>query len=322
MSGSDPAVEDVTVVVPVLNERASLSTLVDEIDAAFGQRPDLVYAVVFVDDGSTDGTWEEIVKLSEAHRQVRGARLRRNFGKAAALAVGSDLARGQVVLTMDGDLQDDPAEIPRFLDAIEGGADLVSGWKRERRDPLAKRLPSKLFNRVTSAVCGLELRDHNCGFKAGHREIYQRVPLYGELHRFIPVMAHDLGYRVEEIEVHHRSRRHGRSKYGLERYARGLLDLFTVLVITRYGRRPGHFFGGLGLLFGVVGFAILAYLSGVWLFTDQPIGDRPLLLLGILLEVVAVQLVSIGILSELMLHRARPRPQAAEVMVASVGTEE
>jgi len=311
--------EDVTVIVPVLNESESVGELAAEIDHAFAAHPELRYSVLFVDDGSTDGTWDEIVKVADTRETVGGARLRRNFGKAAALAVGSDLARGEVVVTMDGDLQDDPAEIPALLERLELGADLVSGWKRRRNDPLSRRILSKVFNRVTSAVCGLRLRDYNCGYKAGRRDVYRQVPLYGELHRYVPAMAHELGYRVEEMEVHHRPRRHGRSRYGLERYGRGLLDLFTMLVITRYGRRPGHFFGGLGLLLGLVGFGVLAYLTGVWIFTDRTIGDRPLLLLGVLFEVVAVQLVSIGILSELLLHRTAPRPESGDIVVEAVG---
>jgi dolichol-phosphate mannosyltransferase len=250
---------------------------------------------------------------------VRGIRLRRNFGKASALAVGADAATGPIIVTMDADLQDDPAEIPRFLDALAGGADLVSGWKVDRQDPLSKRLPSKLFNRITSLVSGVHLRDHNCGFKAGRREIYTRVPLYGELHRYIPAMAHGLGYEVAEIEVHHRARKHGRSKFGVERYLRGLLDLFTVLVITRYGRRPGHFFGGIGIVAALVGFLILSYLTGVWLLTDDPIGNRPLLTLGVLLEVVAVQLIAVGILAELILHRTGPRPESQDLVIDQLG---
>jgi dolichol-phosphate mannosyltransferase len=164
----------------------------------------------------------------------------------------------------------------------------------------------------------VKLRDHNCGFKAGRREIYLRVPLYGELHRYIPAMAHGLGYEVAEMEVHHRPREHGRSKFGLERYLRGLLDLFTVLVITRYGRRPGHFFGGIGVVAGVIGFAILLYLSGVWVFTDHPIGNRPLLTFGVLLEVVAVQLLAVGILAELILHRTAPRPTSQDLVIADL----
>ena len=310
--------DDVTVVVPAYNERDSIAQLVDEIVAAFATRPDVAYSIVIVDDGSRDGTWDAIVAAREIHPMVRGIRLRRNFGKASALAVGADVATGPVIVTMDADLQDDPAEIPRFLDALAEGSDLVSGWKRDRQDPLSKTLPSRLFNRITSIVSGVRLRDHNCGFKAGRRDIYTRVPLYGELHRYIPAMAHGLGYEVSEMEVHHRPRAHGHSKFGFERYLRGLLDLFTVLVITRYGRRPGHFFGGIGIVAALTGFVILAYLSGVWLFTDRAIGNRPLLTLGVLLEVVAVQLLAVGILAELILHRTAPRPTSHDLVIADL----
>lgn len=308
-----------TVIVPVYDERESLRPLVEEIEAAFASRAGLRGAIVVVDDGSTDGTWDEIVAIADDHPCVRGMRLRRNFGKASALAVGADAATSPIVITMDGDGQDDPAEIPRFLDALAAGADLVSGWKQTRHDPLSKRLPSKVFNRITSAASGVHLKDHNCGFKAGRREIYTRVPLYGELHRYIPAMAHGLGYEVAEISVNHRPRTHGRSKFGLERYVRGLLDLFTVVMITRYGRRPGHLFGGLGVSIGLVGLVILLYLTGVWVFTDDPIGNRPLLTLGVLLEVVAVQLVAVGILSELVLHRTTPRQTSSDLVVADLG---
>ena len=226
---------------------------------------------------------------------------------------------GSIVLTLDGDLQDDPAEIPRFLEAIDNGSDLVAGWKKVRQDPLGKRLPSKVFNRITSAVCGLDLHDHNCGFKAGRREVFRSVPLYGEMHRYIPVLAHNLGYRVTELEVNHRPRIHGQSKYGFERYVRGLLDLLTVLIITRFSRRPAHFFGGIGILFGISGFAMLTYLSGVWLFTDRPIGTRPLLTFGVLFEVVAVQMISVGILAELILHRTAARPSRNDLVAETVG---
>jgi dolichol-phosphate mannosyltransferase len=312
------SIDDVTVVVPALNEQDSIGELVEQIEAAFATRPEVAHSIVIVDDGSSDGTWEAIVAAREHHPVVRGLRLRRNFGKASALAVGADAATGPILITMDADLQDDPAEIPRFLDALAAGPDLVSGWKRDRQDPLSKRLPSRLFNRITSMVSGVKLRDHNCGFKAGRREIYTRVPLYGELHRYIPAMAHGMGYEVAEMEVHHRPRAHGHSKFGFERYLRGLLDLFTVLVITRYGRRPGHFFGGIGIVAALVGFLILTYLTGVWVFTDNAIGNRPLLTLGVLLEVVAVQLLAVGILAELILHRTTPRPARQDLVVADL----
>lgn len=299
---------DVSVVVPVLNEHATLETLTKEIELAFQPRPAVTFEVIFVDDGSTDGSWTAIDQMADTHSFVRGKRLRRNFGKAAALSVGTSTSHGQILVTMDADLQDDPAELPALLDALDEDVDLVTGWKRDRRDPMSKRLPSRLFNFVTGLATGVRLHDHNCGFKAARREVYEQIPLYGELHRYIPAMAHNLGYRVTEIPVNHRPRVHGSSKYGFERYVRGLLDLFTVLMLTRYGRRPGHLFGGLGVVLGVVGFIILLYLTGVWVFTDQGIGTRPLLSLGVLLEVLAIQLVSLGMLSELVLHRTPSRP--------------
>jgi dolichol-phosphate mannosyltransferase len=318
--GNTPASRcDLSIVIPVLDEQDTLATLVAEIEATLAPQPDLSYEVVIVDDGSRDASWSVIAGLAADRQEVRGVRLRRNLGKAAALKLGVSAAVGSTIVTMDGDLQDDPAEIPRFLSQLAGGYDLVCGWKQSRQDPLSKRLPSKLYNRATGALTGVRLHDHNCGFKAGRREVYEEIPLYGELHRYVPAMAHSLGYRVGEIPVHHRPRRHGRSKYGFERYVRGSLDLLTVLMLTRYGRRPAHLFGGLGAVFGIVGFVILAYLSGVWILTDEPIGTRPLLSLGVLLEVLAVQLISLGILSELLLSRTQDRT-APDLVVERVGT--
>ena len=311
---------DVSIVVPVLDEEETLAAVVDEVASAVSTQPELSYEVVFVDDGSRDKSWAVIRELAARWTPVRGVRLRRNLGKAAALEVGVAHSTGRVVVTMDADLQDDAAEIPRFLAELDDGYDLVSGWKQVRHDPLSKRLPSSVFNRVTGLVTGVRLHDHNCGFKAARREVYEQVPLYGELHRFVPAMAHSLGYRVGELPVNHRSRTHGRSKYGLERYVRGFLDLLTVVMLTRYGRRPGHLFGGLGVVFGVIGFVILAYLTGVWVFTDDAIGTRPLLSLGVLLEVLAVQLVSLGILSELVISRTRSKP-SSDLVVEVAGLD-
>lgn len=297
---STPAV---TVLVPVLDEVESVPKMVAEVTAAFEQIPEVTYELLFVDDGSTDGTWDEIAKLASADPRIRGVRLRRNFGKSTALANGVERARGETVITMDGDLQDDPAEIPRFLETVAQTGGLVSGWKQKRLDPLSKRLPSKVFNWVTSKACGLKMKDYNCGFKAAPMELYRSIPLYGEMHRFVPAMANNLGYAVTEIPVHHRAREFGRSKFGFERYLRGMLDLVTVLMLTRYNRRPGHFFGGLGVVMGLIGAVALAYLGVISFFTDDPVGARPLLSIGVLLEVVAVQLISIGVLAELLVHR-------------------
>jgi dolichol-phosphate mannosyltransferase len=227
-----------------------------------------------------------------------------------------------VIVTMDGDLQDDPAEIQALLQRLVNGADLVSGYKAQRLDPLSKRLPSKLYNAVTSAVTGLKLNDHNCGLKAGWRSIFLGMPLYGELHRYTASLAHADGYRVEEMEVHHRARIHGRSKFGLERYARGAIDLLTVLTLTRYGRRPAHLFGGMGLMSGVVSMVALVYLFFAWLFGDAPIGDRPLLIVAVMAGIMAVQLLCFGLLAEMLVHRRladdRPMASVAEKTGASL----
>lgn len=292
----------VSVIVPIRDEAESLKQLTAETTIALGSPgdlgPDFKWELVFVDDGSTDGSWETVVDLSHANENVRGVRLRRNLGKAEAIAVGLDQTEGDIIATMDGDLQDDPAELPhmiKYLDTV----DLVVGHKAHRQDPLVKRLASKIFNFVTGLVTGLRLHDHNCGLKVGKRDVFESVPLYGEMHRFLTAIAHAQGFRVAERPVNHRARQFGESKFGFERYARGALDLLTVITLTRYNRRPAHLFGGIGIIAGLIGGAILLFLAGVWLFTDQPIGNRPLLLLGTLLVLLAVQLVSLGVLAEL-----------------------
>jgi glycosyltransferase involved in cell wall biosynthesis len=297
---------DVSIVIPARDEAPTIAPLVDEIAESMAQRPDLSYEIVFIDDGSRDGTWEQIENVVDKlgpDGNVSAIQFRRNFGKAAALSSGFEAARGRVIITMDADMQDDPHELPRMLAELDSGKDLVTGYKADRKDPLGKRLPSKLFNRATGWVTGLKLRDHNSGLRVARSEVYGSIPLYGELHRYVPALAHAQGFKVTELPVNHRPRLHGRSKYGLERYARGALDLLTVVAISRYGRRPSHLLGGIGLIFGLIGTVILAYLAGVWVFTDHPIGQRPLLQLGILLDILAVQLVGMGLLAELIIHR-------------------
>ncbi|WP_246842737.1 glycosyltransferase family 2 protein [Allokutzneria sp. NRRL B-24872] len=290
-----------SVLVPAKDEQDTIAELVRQLHESLD--PGFDWEVVFVDDGSTDKSWRVMSELAEADERVRALRLRCNMGKAAALAVAIREARGELLVTMDADLQDDPAEVPRLVARLDDGTDLVSGHKKDRKDPLSKRLPSKFFNTITGSVTGLRLRDHNCGLKAGRREVFTTIPIHGELHRYVPALAHAMGFRVGEEAVHHRAREHGRSKYGFERYLRGALDLLTVVALTRYGRRPGHLFGGLGALSGLVGTLILLYLTGVWVFTDQSIGTRPLLTLGVLLEILAVQLVGLGLIAELVLAR-------------------
>lgn len=303
----------VSVLIPAKDEEATLATLVGQIDEAFAPLK-LEYEVIFVDDGSTDSTWDVMTQLAADNPRVRAIRFRRNFGKAAALAAAVDEARGERVVTMDADLQDDPAEVPRLLAELDDGADLVSGHKADRKDPLGKRIPSKFFNMMTNVMTGLKINDHNCGLKAARTEVYRRVPLYGELHRYIPALAHQTGYKVRELAVNHRPREHGKSKYGFERYVRGAIDLLTVMTITKYGRRPAHLFGGLGLLSAFIGFIVLAYLTISKIFAGSAIGDRPLLLLGILLVILGVQLISIGLIAEIVLHRTANRREATDLI--------
>ncbi len=269
------------------------------------------WEAVFVDDGSTDGSFAALTRLHSAHGNVRVVRLRRNFGKAAALAAGFAQAEGDVVVTIDADLQDDPAEIPRLLAKLDEGFDLVSGWKAHRRDPLTRRALSRIFNWVTGRVSGVRLHDLNCGLKAYRAEVVQGLRLYGELHRFIPVLAHYRGHRIAELPVNHRPREHGRSRYGLERYLRGFLDLLTVSFIGRYRYRPLHLFGGLGLALGTLGFAVLVYLTVVKL-GGHAIGQRPLLILGVLLVVVGLQFFSLGLISELITSQHEERTELRE----------
>jgi glycosyltransferase involved in cell wall biosynthesis len=304
----------VSVLIPVKDEEATLATLVAQIGEAFETLPEVEYEVIFVDDGSVDSSWQVMQELAAANERVRALKLRRNFGKAAALAAAVDEARGERVVTMDADLQDDPAEVPRLLAELDDGADLVSGHKADRKDPLGKRIPSKFFNMMTNVMTGLKINDHNCGLKAARTEVYRRVPLYGELHRYIPALAHQTGYKVRELAVNHRAREHGKSKYGFERYVRGAIDLLTVMTITKYGRRPAHLFGGLGLASGMLGFLMLAYLTIVKIFGGQAIGDRPLLMLGILLVILGVQMISIGLIAEIVLHRTANRREATDLI--------
>jgi glycosyltransferase involved in cell wall biosynthesis len=288
----------ISIVIPVHDEERSVALLYEELQAALeplGQE----WEAVFVDDGSTDGSFAALTRLHNARDNVVVVRLRRNFGKAAALATGFAQAQGETVVTIDADLQDDPSEIPHLLLKLDEGFDLVSGWKVKRRDPLGRRALSRLFNWVTGRVSGLRLHDMNCGLKAYRAEVVRGLRLYGELHRFIPVLAHYRGFRVAELPVNHRPREHGRSRYGLERYFRGFLDFLTVSFIGRYRHRPLHLFGGLGLVLGALGGAILVYLTVVKL-TGHAIGDRPLLTLGVLLVVVGLQFFSLGLISEML----------------------
>jgi glycosyltransferase involved in cell wall biosynthesis len=292
---------ELSFVVPFFDERESLEILYGEIVQncdALGKS----FEIIFVDDGSRDGGDRLIRTLVGRDPRVSIIRFRRNFGKSAALSAGFAAARGQVVFSMDADLQDDPSEIGNFLTALDKGADVVSGWKQIRNDPLDKTLPSRLFNGAVNKAFGLDLNDHNCGFKAYRREALEELNLYGELHRFVPALLHARGYRIGQIPVQHRARRFGKSKFGAKRLIKGALDLLTVWLNTRYGARPLHLFGGGGLALSGVGFAILVYLSAIWTM-GYAIGNRPLLMLGTLLVLFGGQMIGVGLLGELILRR-------------------
>jgi glycosyltransferase involved in cell wall biosynthesis len=317
-----PGAVVISVVVPVYNEQESLLLLHEEIEAA-ARKAGLDLEVLFVDDGSTDGSWGVIAGLARRHANVAGLRFRRNFGKAAALSAGFRAARGGLILTLDADLQDDPAEIPRFLEALDhgrpvgstirgvgagaGALDVVSGWKKVRLDPWHKVWASRVFNALVSALTGVPLHDHNSGMKLYRAEIFREVRLYGELHRFIPVLAAARGYRVGEIPVHHRPRRFGHSKYGVRRFLRGFLDLLTVKFLTGFSQRPQHLLGGLGLVSFVLGGLGLAYLGVTWVIrlwapgAFLPLHERPFLIYSLAALLLGAQMMSIGFLAELIL---------------------
>jgi glycosyltransferase involved in cell wall biosynthesis len=286
-----------------LNEVDTLSTLHDaiksELDAA-----SISFEVIFINDGSTDGSEALVRELASRFPNVVLINFRKNFGKSAALSAGFREAAGEIVVTMDADLQDDPRELVRFFEAIEDGADVVCGWKKERQDPVAKTAPPWLFNAVVNKVFSLELRDHNCGFKAYRAEALVSLNLYGELHRFVPALLHSRGFRIRELAVQHHPRRFGRSKFGAGRLFKGALDLMTVALTTRYAMRPGHLFGAAGLILLLAGGACLGYLAVLRLIGAGPIGDRPLLFLGMLLMLFGGQLISTGLIAELVLSRS------------------
>ncbi len=289
-------------VIPVLNEIDSLEILYHEILA---NCRDHECEVIFVDDGSSDGGFAVMARLAEADTKVKLVRFRRNFGKAAALQVGFNIASGDIVFTMDADLQDNPKEIPSFINKLNEGFDLVSGWKKRRHDPWHKTIPSKLFNFVTAKYFRLKLNDFNCGFKAYRRPLVKELNIYGEMHRYIPALANALGYRVGEIPVEHRARSFGKSKYGIERYLRGFFDLMTVKMITQYIKSPLYLFGRVGIFSTLLGSAVALYLTVLKIFWGQPLSNRPLLFLGMLLILGGLQFISLGLISELIVNRFR-----------------
>lgn len=302
----------VSAVVPVYNEVGSLPQMHAELTAGL-QALGRPYEILYVNDGSSDGSFEKLDELAETDAEhVRVIHLRKNFGKSPALAAAFERVRGDIVLTLDADLQDDPAMIPEFVARIEAGADLVSGWKQRRHDPLGKTLPSKFFNFVVRSVSGVPLQDFNCGYKAYRIECIRELSVYGGFHRFLPVLASERGFRIEQLVVKHRAREHGVSKFGLGRFFDGFVDLLTVLMITRFRTRPLHFFGLLASISGVLGGLLLLYLSALW-FLGEPIGTRPLLTLGVLLMIGAIQFVGLGLVAELLVRTTIETPEIFSV---------
>ncbi|GIV34368.1 MAG: glycosyl transferase [Chitinophagales bacterium] len=305
---------DLSIVIPLFNEEESLIPLFEWISRVM-EKTNLSYEVIFVDDGSRDSSWAKIKELAKTHASVRGIRFRRNFGKSAALNEGFKAASGEVVITMDADMQDSPDEIPALYQMIRSeGYDMVSGWKRKRHDPLSKTIPSRFFNYVTRLVTGIPLHDFNCGLKAYKKEVVKSVEIYGEMHRFIPVMVHKAGFdRIGEKVVQHQERKFGKTKFGLERFINGFLDLLSILFVTRFGKRPMHLFGTIGILSFLIGGIIT-----VWLIAEKQyriyyhmkirdVVDQPLFYLALLAVAVGVQLFLAGFLAELVSRSAPDR---------------
>jgi glycosyltransferase involved in cell wall biosynthesis len=294
-----------SVVIPLLNESESLVQLSREIITNCDEH-DVTFEVIFVDDGSTDSSWAVVRECTKIDERITGIRFRRNFGKAAALTAGMRAADGEYIMMMDADLQDDPAEIPKFIARLEEGFDVVNGWKERRLDPWHKTKPSKVFNWMVGQLTGLKLQDHNCGLKLFRREVVHEIRIYGELHRFIPVLAHARGFRVSEVGVHHRERQFGHSKYGVKRFARGFLDLLTVKFLTGFGSSPQHLMGGIGLLSFGLGSLGLSVLATIWVMTNVfgaeygAIGNRPLLHYSIAALLLGAQAISMGLIAELL----------------------
>ncbi len=289
---------DISIIIPLLNEEESLGELYSLISEV-ADKNNLSYEICFVDDGSTDKSLDVLKKLSQDNKNIKILSFRKNYGKSAALSEGFKLALGEFIITMDADLQDDPVEIPNLINKLNEGFDMVSGWKKKRNDPLGKTIPSKFFNYTTSLLTGIKIHDFNCGLKAYRREVVKEIPVYGELHRYLPVLAHWRGFRVGEIIVQHHPRKYGVTKFGWRRLFHGFFDLLTVLFITRYRQKPLHLFGSVGLVSITTGFAILLYLSILWL-QGYGIGDRPLLILGLLLVIVGMQSFSLGLIGEMI----------------------
>ncbi len=290
---------DVSIVIPMLNEEESIGELSTQIIDVMS-KINKSFEIIFIDDGSTDASPVVARELHKKDSRIKLIEFRKNYGKAAALAAGFKMAAGDVVVTMDADLQDDPAEIPNLLQKLEAGYDLVSGWKKVRHDPFIKTQTSKVYNYFTSLFSGIRLHDFNCGLKAYRAEVVKTMNVYGELHRYLPVIAHRNGYRVTEIPVAHHARKYGRSKYGVARFTRGAFDLLTISFLTRYKKRPLHLFGSWGLISTFFGLVVLLYLAVQKVVYGAHLSNRPLLFLGLLMVIIGVQFFSIGLLGEMI----------------------
>ena len=284
----------ISIVIPVMDEQDNVTELYNQLKPVLSKTGE--YEILFIDDGSRDETAKRIEEIKD--KNVRLIQFQRNFGKAAALSCGFKESKGDLIITMDGDLQDDPKEIPRFIEKLKD-YDVVSGWKFKRHDPITKTMPSKFFNWLTKQITGINIHDPNCGFKAYRRYVVENLDIYGELYRYIPALAHQKGCSIGEIKVEHHARKHGKSKYGVGRLLKGFLDLITVEFLIDYTKRPLHFFGSIGIISGGFGFLICLYLVNLWIQSVH-IGDRPLLMLGILLIIMGVQFIAIGLMGELM----------------------
>lgn len=292
---------NISFVIPAKDEEKSIKPLYKELKSVLG-RLKKSYEIIFVDDGSEDNTVREITKIRKKDKRVKLISLRGNHGKSIALTAGFKHIKGSIVITMDADLQDDPKELPKFLKKMSQGYDLVSGWKKERHDPLPKKIPSRLGNYVTRLLTGIKIHDLNCGYKVYKKEIVKNLNLYGELYKYIPVIAFKNKYRVGEVVVKHRKRRYGKSKFGWERNTKGFLDLLTIVFLTGYLRRPGHFFGTIGLISFASGFIIGLYITYLRITTGTIQYRQPLLFLGILLMIIGIQLITTGLLAELQVY--------------------
>lgn len=294
-----------SVVVPVYNEEDNILPLYDRLTAVLAQGPFAYrtsYEIILVDDGSRDASFQQCALVQARDERVRVIQFRRNFGKTAALHAGFRFARGARLVTIDADMQEDPGDMFQLLTRLDEGDDMVSAWRKQRNDPLSKTLPSRFFNAVVSRMTGITLHDFNCGFKAYSREVITELHLYGEQHRFIPVLAKQRGFRVSEVAVKHQPRRFGKSKFGTRRLLNGYLDFIQVLFLTTYLRRPLRLFGTMGTLFMALGTVICVYLSVLWFMGERPIGDRPLLMLGMLLVITGLQFISTGLVGEMIRH--------------------